>query len=500
MAAWQRRLPLLLKTLDPSAIRVTSGSTLTDFATDIASVADVTNRSHMWLILSTLSGRFPDEETVIETSRRCELDGPGALWAVLAELTTEESAGWDVRVASGLVLADVAHTVSTQLTTGIQRVARETVRRWVRDRKVTPVSWTRDFQAIRELTTPERHRLMRNTPTEDRGAPADATVLVPWDCTYALLELAAETERTKRLLAMARFSKSRTGVVGFDCVPLTTAETTQEGFSALFARNLAAVRYMDKVAAISEAAGEEYAGWRAMLPAIGIAGPEVRPIPLPVDTAEPTAEAVEKARQGLGVGRLPLVLVVGSHEPRKNHLAILHAAELLWREGQRFTLAFLGGNAWGSGEFRRRVAELQAQGRQVRTLTRLPDNALWATYRLARCTVFPSFNEGFGLPVAESLASGTPVITSSFGSMLKLSADGGALTIDPYDDAALADALRSLLTDERLHARLTGEAGRRTVRTWDDYAQETWEYLVGQPARKPGGGRREQIFPVLRDR
>lgn len=67
---------------------------------------------------------------------------------------------------------------------------------------------------------------------------------------------------------------------------------------------------------------------------------------------------------------------------------------------------------------KRRLAELQAGHRPVQAITALSDDLLWAAYRLARFTLLPSFNESFGLPVAESLASGTtPVVTSDFGSM-----------------------------------------------------------------------------------
>ncbi|WNB86315.1 glycosyltransferase [Cellulomonas sp. ATA003] len=172
--------------------------------------------------------------------------------------------------------------------------------------------------------------------------------------------------------------------------------------------------------------------------------------------------------------------MVGSHEPRKNHLAVLHAAELLWREGIEFSLSFIGGNSWGSDAFTARCAELQSAGRPLQTVSRLPDDVLWAAYRLARCTVFPSFNEGFGLPVAESLAVGTPAVTSSFGSMLELADDGGALTVDPHDDHALAAAIRTLVTDDRVHARLREQASQRSVRTWDMYARETWSALTGR--------------------
>ena len=62
--------------------------------------------------------------------------------------------------------------------------------------------------------------------------------------------------------------------------------------------------------------------------------------------------------------------------------------------------------------------------------------------------------------------------------MAELAAEGGALTCDPHDDHSLADALRTLLTDDAVHARLSEEARRRPTRTWDMYAAEVWDFLV----------------------
>jgi len=444
----------------------------------LSEVINTRDRSHVWLALAVLTGRLPDRTTVVELTRASEFDHGDSLWRTVAELTTDESASWQVRVATDEVLVDVAHTASTVLATGIQRVARETTRRWLRDHDCTPISWSRDFQSMRELTALERARIMNSQAEEDVKARPEAMVVVPWNGTYVLPELAAESPRSERLLALAELSPNRTGVIGFDCVPITSAETTLLGLAAVFAGNLAAVRNFDVVATISQAAGAEYSGWRSMLSATGIAGPRIEPVQLPVEVAEPTPEDIEAARARFVIGWLPLVLVVGSHEPRKNHLAVLHAAELLWREGVEFSLSFVGGNAWGSDAFSRRLADLQRMGRPVDSESRLSDGRLWASYRLARCTVFPSLNEGFGLPVAESLAVGTPAITSGFGSMLEIAADGGALTVDPHDDHAIAAAMRTLLVDDSVHDRLAAQALNRPVRTWDDYAHEVWDLLV----------------------
>lgn len=487
-AAWARRVHLVRTALGAAPATPTLIDRPAALGAVLGDVVDHCDRAHVWLTLAALTGRLPDRHAVVEVARASEFDAGASLWAAVAEHTTDESAGWDVRLASGEVLVDVAHTASTDLTTGIQRVARETTRRWLGSRTCTPVSWSEGFDAMRELTPTELRRVLRGAVERrraDRGpitprppGEADPVVIVPWRATYVVPELAAEPPRSARLLAMAELSTNRTGVIGFDCVPITSAETTQLGFAGVFAGNLAAVRHFDRVAAISGAAATEYSGWRAMLSATGLSGPAVTSVPLPVEGALPTDDDTASARQRFVIGGLPLVLAIGSHEPRKNHLAVLHAAELLWREGQRFSLSFIGGNSWGSADFTRLLSELQRSGRPVDTASKLSDGQLWAAYRLARFTVFPSLNEGFGLPVAESLAAGTPAVTSDFGSMRELAAGGGALTVDPHDDHGLADGMRRLLVDDELHAELSRAARSRPVRGWDTYADELWDHLV----------------------
>jgi len=302
---------------------------------------------------------------------------------------------------------------------------------------------------------------------------------VPWRCTYVLPELAVEPARTARMLALARWSGSRTGVIGFDCVPLSTAETVGAGMGSAFAGNLAAVRHMDAVVAISHTAGQEYAGWRRMLAGTGLGGPRIDVAMLPVQAETPSPEALDRCRARFAGAGLPLVLVVGSHEPRKNHAAVLEAAETVWRSGVEFRLLFVGGNAWGAEAFTARLAELVSNGRPVESVRALSDDDLWATYALARCVLFPSLNEGFGLPVAEAIALGTPVVTSGFGSMKEISDGRGALLVDPRDDAQIADALRRLLVDDDLLGRLAAEALAVPHGSWDDYARAVWASLVG---------------------
>ena len=119
----------------------------------------------------------------------------------------------------------------------------------------------------------------------------------------------------------------------------------------------------------------------------------------------------------------------------------------------------------------------------VRAISAVSDSLLWSAYRLAYLTVFPSLNEGFGLPVGESLSAGTPVVTSGFGSMKEIAVDGGAIFVDPRDDDDVYRGMRAGLLDPELHARLTAEAARLSQRGWAEYAESLWQYFV--PGSQP---------------
>jgi glycosyltransferase involved in cell wall biosynthesis len=485
------RLRALLAALDhPGAADLRSLARSTE---DALAEADA---SKVWLALAVLTGRLPLDDDVVATARRLELDGPGVALApaaasVTSLLSIDRYRPARVEVVRQGVVVDLHHTSKTDLATGIQRVARQVAARWDRDHEVVLVGWSGDDTALRRLDNAARRRALgehvgdRRSGTSRRSREQATTVVVPWDCTYVLSELAPEEARTARLLALTRRSGNRTCAIGFDCVPLTTAETADEPMGGAFARLLAAVRHMDTVATISEAAAVEYRGWREMLASVGLGGPAVEAVPLPTEAGEPSAAADAAVRDRLTVGGLPLVLCVGSHEPRKNHLAVLHAADLLWRRGLRFCLGFVGGNAWKSERFEERLAALQGQGRFVESVSSLDDDLLWAAYRLAHVVVFPSINEGFGLPIAEALACGTPVVTSRHGAMAEVAVEGGALLVDPRDDHDLANALGRVLEDRDLHAELVAEARRRPHRTWDKYAAELWQLFVGSVQHCP---------------
>ncbi len=448
-----------------------------------AAAKAVRTDEHRWLLLAVLDGRLPLVDDVVMLRRRFVTEGAQPAVAQLARTVLRRHARLGpaapaVRVVVGAVLVDVEHTSQTRLATGIQRVARLTTRRWATDHDVLTVGWSTSGRALRVLTPQEHSRAVGTSSVATSRRPVDE-VVVPWRSTYLLPELVTEEARYTRLTALARFSGNRTAAVGFDAVPVTSAETTAEAMGAAYAGQLAALRHFDVVAPISHASGEEFAGWAAMCRAAGRTAPEVRVVPLAREASSCTDQTRAEVSHRLTFGAgMPLVLVVGSHEPRKNHRALLHAAERLWRDGLQFSLLFVGGNAWRSEGFIGDLERLQGNGHLVDSVRGLPDDELWALYEIAWCTAFPSLNEGFGLPVAESLAAGTPVLTSRFGSMREIARTGGALLVDPRDDDSITEGLRSLLEDRALYDVLRRAARDFPTRSWQEYADDLWDALA----------------------
>jgi len=480
----RRRLSLLVQTLGGSDV----GQTIDHLERLEVELAHG-DAQVMWLTLAVLLGQFPIESSLRRACRMAELDGPLAVVAaVMADRKDLErehpnALRHHLDIVTNQVVVDLHHTSGAKFNTGIQRVAREVVRRWAETHDIVLVGWKSGYTALYRLPESIAWETKGDVGLDDESVAPEGSIIVPWRSTYVLPELLGEAGRVDRFQCLAHFSGNRSSVIGFDCVPMTTGETAIVGMGADFAHYLSAVARTDRVATISEASAVEFRGWRAMLKGAGIEGPEIRAILLPADKPTLNDEALAIVRDQLAVVGMPMVLVVGSHEPRKNHRAVLHAAEMLWREGLSFSLLFVGGNSWNSERFTHNLHQLQAEGRPVHAVRALTDELLWAAYAVARCTVFPSINEGFGLPVAESLASGTPAITSNFGSMREIAEAGGALLVDPRDDHDIAAALKRMLTDDALHASLARQARERPARSWEDYARETWNYFVDPSLR-----------------
>lgn len=460
------RMALIIELL--TGQRPHAGLNAEQLTTALAAADVPATREAAYLVLAVLGSVIPSSDDVVAAQRTWRVEG---LHAAIASRRGRLRPLPPVRVTDGIVV-DVTDTGRTPYTTGIQRVARESITRWPLDR-IELISWDPRLSRIRNSTLAERRLVLG--PDAASSGNDEKECVVPFRGTYVLPEIAVARVRYEGIRSIARHAGGRAVAIGFDCISVTTGEISPPGMPAAFAKYLSALAAFESVVAISSASGAEFEGWRGMLSGAGLPGPVISVADLPFSVGQVEPPVVEGVRRDLGLGtERPVVLAVGSHEPRKNHVAFLHACELLWRDGVEFDVVMAGGNSWDTELYDEFFDELARRGRPLRKISRATDETIWALYRIARFSVFCSLNEGFGLPVAESLASGTPVITSDFGSMRELAQGHGGLLADPREPRSIAAAMRTLLEDDDELARLRAESASLPRSTWDDYATAVW--------------------------
>jgi glycosyltransferase involved in cell wall biosynthesis len=182
-------------------------------------------------------------------------------------------------------------------------------------------------------------------------------------------------------------------------------------------------------------------------------------------------EAVAAVRARYAIGDAPFVLAVGTVQPRKNYERLMAALAALPPALADVRLVIAGGKGWLEGPIHAAVESLGLRSR-VLFIGFAADADLPALYTAARCLAFPSLYEGFGLPVVEAMACGTPVLTSNVSSLLEV-AGGAAVLVDPLDVEGIADGLRRILSDDALRGTLIARGFERA-------ATFTWERAAGQ--------------------
>jgi glycosyltransferase involved in cell wall biosynthesis len=185
--------------------------------------------------------------------------------------------------------------------------------------------------------------------------------------------------------------------------------------------------------------------------------------------------------------RPPYFLYVGTLEPRKNLARALRAFASVASALPQCRFVIAGQRGWRYAEVLRAADDPSLRGR-VDFLGYLPEERLPALYAHALALVYPSLYEGFGLPVVEAMACGTPVLTSRSSSLAEIG-EGAALLADPTDEKALAGALHALATDAGLRENLrTLGLERARAFSWERTGRETaaaYQEVYEEVRRRP---------------
>jgi glycosyltransferase involved in cell wall biosynthesis len=171
------------------------------------------------------------------------------------------------------------------------------------------------------------------------------------------------------------------------------------------------------------------------------------------------------------VPREKIVLSVGAIQKRKNIASLVEAFETLDPE---WKLVLAGSAGYGADEIMTRIERSPARAR-ISVTGYVSPQQLAAEYRRASVFAFPSLDEGFGMPILEAMAAGTPVIASTSSALPEVAGDAAVLVV-PKDTEALGAALHDLIGNEELRRDLARRGIDRTRSfTWAKAVRETWQ-------------------------
>lgn len=393
---------------------------------------------------------------------------------------------------------DLTNTSHCRSATGVQRVTRQLYAA-LAETGTAPLAIVYDPYAKRwRLTDKSEKSLLDLAAAEKPGTSRSEVWTIPqklrgllrqgqepaWEKLRGTPFLAAEifsAEIFPHYAALRAKLHGPAAALFYDAVAVRFPTLTPAGNVARVENYLRELASFDGVAAISEASRIDLLEQWARL---GVRDqPPVTAIPLGVNAPVVTLPPPKADNNRLGA----MILSVGSIEGRKNHLALLEAAETLWREGHHFRLILAGlPRPETAATAIRLAAALQSAGRPLQLAGAISDRRLEELYARCRFTVYPSLYEGYGLPVAESLLRGRPCICSTGGALAEVAPGGGCLIVPEPTSAHLASALRMLLADDTTYARLCAEASCRQFLSWTDYAQRLHSWLATLPRRAQG--------------
>lgn len=426
--------------------------------------------------------RMIAEPELVRTLSQQAVDRSIDRWADYAKtFRAELDCAADPAQQLGTVYYFVEHTGAFGSNTGIQRVVRCLAAALIDlGVRLVPVKWDFQQQVIAPVDGAALDNLSKwNGPAAAGWAPS----VVP--ATFGPRDWVLVPELTAYpggpdLDALGRFCRAaglRSAVVFYDTIPWKMRAIYSPQWTAVHREYLVKLLNFELIISISEHSRQDlnefYLGER--LRAVDL-GKRLLACPLPGELLESERVLLPREPRSDSVR----ILSVGSIEFRKNHISLLRAFQIV-RDRVRLDLKLnLVGGCYlpepQAAEFRALVASIP----EISWDEKADDVLLNARYSECDFTVYPSLEEGFGLPILESLWNGRPCICRNSGAMKEVAEGGGCLMVDTADVDALANALEKLITDASYRSELARQAVARPVRTWRNYATDVASRMAAE--------------------
>ena len=398
----------------------------------------------------------------------------------------DSSGNW--KNALGTVYYCVHSTCKTQFNSGIQRVVRSLARSLMETGvRLTPVQWDSHLNSFIGVTGAELEYLSRwNGPSPDQWNyefDAEQVSSRYWLLSAELL-IDSDDLDSKTLERWARAKGLRTAWIFYDVIPWKLKDAYADTFVTLHTLYMRGLETASLIFPISEYSASEFL---RVIDAEGIRMPDQfdRIVAKTLPGEFPESDRIYQVSQPCkGIVR---ILCVSTIESRKNHLGLLRAFEAVQLKTNSKLELWLVGRAAPEPELIAEVNRRVDSNPAIYWEQEADDSRLRELYQYCDFTVFPSIEEGFGLPILESLWNARPCICRNSGAMAEVAVGGGCLMTDTADVESLASAIMQLITDEGLRLKLAQEAVSRPFKKWCDYAEEIAKSLAEErvvPSKK----------------
>ena len=375
---------------------------------------------------------------------------------------------------SGLIYYWVDATLAASGNTGIQRVNRQLAKQLIQQgHRLVPVKWDDSLNSI-DLASPEDLEYLEKWNGPDRNEWYQKLDLEKdrEDATYLMVDLPLNRplDVQQRVIDTFHSRCIKCAAIFYDAIPYKLSDIYPVNFTNAHIEYMTMLDQMDSVFSISETSNSDLLTFLNTTSTRGLLLEQrLKAVALPAEF--PVRKRLDETKQRNS--DLCTILAIGTVEPRKNHLGLLKAFLVAEKHSQRkLKLVLVGSSDTFDHELSDKVEALINQSKNIVWIKDANDTVLEQQYYEADFTIFPSIEEGFGLPIVESLWLGRPCICANFGQMMELATGGGCLTVDVNEIEKFSEAILSLANDQDLYQKLKSQISRRYFRTWDDYASE----------------------------
>jgi glycosyltransferase involved in cell wall biosynthesis len=372
-------------------------------------------------------------------------------------------------------------TAQQPFNTGIQRVTRSLGRRLVElGVELVPVKWDEAAACLAPLSTAEATHLAQwGGPPSRPLQPLPTDLVGEWlllpEVTVPITPPGSNVGRLARSLGM------RVAAIFYDLIPLKMAHNYPSEAVRMFCEYWDLFSESDIALPISWSVAADL---RRYLSERGLRVPAIAVCPLAGDLrGTPRQRVSREANPNEAPFRL---LAIGTWEPRKNYprllRALVEARSLVPVRPIRLTIV---GRRAGFADLDAEISRLAVEAGDIELYDHVSDEALLELFDRSDATAFCSWEEGFGLPVLESLWRGLPCLCHDGSAMAEVAPGGGVVAVDMLDEVAIAGAIARLAGDTGLMERLRREAVARPIRTWEDYGRDVLS-AIARAGTAPG--------------